>query len=142
MPVDKQILYQYIDACEMVRETEREIEQIRRRRREIVTDKVKMSDCDFPFGQISCTIRGIPYDAREQEMLDRKGRILEERKAAAEAVKMQVEEWMVTVPPRMQRIIRYKVFEGMTWAQVAQRMGRKNTENGLKKEFERFMRAK
>ena len=142
MPVDKQILYQYIDACELVRETEREIEQIRRRRREIVTDKVRGSSYDFPFGQISYTVRGIPYDAQDQEMLDRKERILEERKAAAEAIKLQVEEWMVTVPPRMQRIIRYKVFEGMTWKKVAQRMGRKNTENGLKKEFERFMRAK
>lgn len=140
--MDKQILYQYIDACELVRETEREIEQIRRRRREIVTDKVKMSDYEFPFGQISCTIHGIPYNAQDREMLDRKERILEERKAAAEAIKLQVEEWLVTVPLRMQRIIRYKVFEGMTWAQVAQRMGRKNTENGLKKEFERFMRAK
>ena len=141
MPVDKQILYQYIDACELARETEREIEQIRRRRREIVTDKVKMSDYDFPFGQISYTIHGIPYDDQDQGMLDRKERILEERKAAAEAIKLQVEEWLVTVPLRMQRIIRYKVFGGMTWAQVAQRMGRKNTENGLKKEFERFMRA-
>ena len=139
--MDKQILYQYIDACELVKETEQEIERIRRRRREIVTDKVRGSSYDFPFGQISYTVRGIPYDAQDQEMLDRKERILEERKAAAEAVKMQVEEWMVTVPPRMQRIIRYKVFEGMTWAQVAQRMGRKATENGLKKEFERFMRA-
>lgn len=140
--MDKQILYQYIDACELVKETEREIEQIRRRRREIVTDKVKMSDYDFPFGQISYTIHGIPYDAQNQKQLDRKERILEERKAGAEAIKLQVEEWMVTVPPRMQRIIRYKVFEGMTWAQVAARIGRKNTENGLKKEFERFMRAK
>lgn len=141
MPVDKQILYQYIDACELVKETEREIEQIRRRRREIVTDKVKMSDCDFPFGQISCTIRGIPYDAQDQEMLDRKERILEERKAAAEAIKMQVEEWLVTVPPRMQRIIRYKVFEGMTWAQVAQRMGRKATADSVRMEFQNFMKA-
>ena len=137
MPVDKQILYQYIDACELVKETEREIEQIRRRRREIVTDKVKMSDCDFPFGQISCTIHGIPYDAQDREMLDRK-----ERKAAAEAVKMQVEEWLVTVPLRMQRIIRYKVFEGMTWEQVAQRMGRKATGEGIRKEFVRFMEEK
>ena len=32
--MDKSILYQYIDACELARETEREIEQIRRRRRE------------------------------------------------------------------------------------------------------------
>ena len=140
--MDKQILYQYIDACELVKETEQEIERIRRRRREIVTDKVRGSSYDFPFGQISYTVRGIPYDAQDQEMLDRKERILEERKAAAEAIKLQVEEWMVTVPPRMQRIIRYKAFEGMTWAQVAARMGRKNTENGLKKEFERFMRAK
>lgn len=139
--MDKQILYQYIDACELVKETEREIEQIRRRRREIVTDKVRGSSYDFPFGQISYTIHGIPYDDQDQEMLDRKERILEERKAAAEAIKLRVEEWMVTVPPRMQRIIRYKVFEGMTWAQAAQRMGRKNTENSLKKEFERFMRV-
>ena len=142
MPVDKQILYQYIDACELVKETEQEIDRIRRRRREIVTDKVHGSSYDFPFGQISYTVRGIPYDAQDQEMLDRQERILEERKAAAEAIKLQVEEWLVTVPPRMQRIIRYKAFEGMTWAQVAARMGRKNTENGLKKEFERFMRAK
>lgn len=140
--MDKQILYQYIDACELVKETEQEIERIRRRRREIVTDKVRGSSYDFPFGQISYTVRGIPYDAQDQDMLDRKERILEERKAAAEAVKMQVEEWMVTVPPRMQRIIRYKVFEGMTWAQVAQRMGRKATADSVKKEFQRFMAEK
>lgn len=140
--MDKSILYQYIDACELVKDTEREIEQIRRHRREIVTDKVKMSDYDFPFGQISCTIHGIPYDVQDREMLDRKGRILEERKAAAEAVKMQVEEWMVTVPPRMQRIISYKVFEGMTWEEVAQRIGRKATGEGIRKEFDRFMAEK
>ena len=140
--MDKQILYLYIDACELVKETEEEIERLRRRRRETVTDKVRMSDYDFPFGEISCTIHGVPYDALDHDALDRKEHILEQRKAAAEAIKLQVEEWLVTVPLRMQRIIRYKVFEEMTWAQVAQRMGRKNTENGLKKEFERFMRAK
>lgn len=140
--MDKQILYQYIDACELVRETEREIEQIRRRRREIVTDKVRGSSYDFPFGQISYTVRGIPYDAQDQEMLDRKERILEERKAAAEVIKLQVEEWLATVPLRMQRIIRYKVFEGMTWEQVAQRMGRKATADSAKKEFQRFMAEK
>lgn len=139
--MDKQILYQYIDACELVRETEQEIERIRRRRREIVTDKVRGSSYDFPFGQISYTVRGIPYDAQDQEMLDRKERILEERKAAAEAAKMQVEEWLVTVPLRMQRIIRYKVFEGMTWAQVAQRMGRKATADSVRMEFQNFMKA-
>ena len=139
--MDKSILYQYIDACELVKDTEREIEQIRRHRREIVTDKVKMSDYDFPFGQISYTIRGIPYDAQDQKALERQEQILEERKAAAEDIKLQVEEWLSTVPPRMQRIIRYKVFEGMTWAQVAVRMGRKATADSVRMEFQNFMKA-
>ena len=140
--MDKQILYQYIDACELVKETEQEIEQIRRRRREIVTDKVRGCSYDFPFGQISYTVSGIPYDAQDREMLDRKERILEERRAAAEAIKLQVEEWLVTVPLRMQRIIRYKVFEGMTWGEVAVRMGRKATADGVRVEFQRFMGEK
>lgn len=140
--MDKSILYQYIDACELVKDTEREIEQIRRRRREIVTDKVKMSDYDFPFGQISYTIHGIPYDAQDQKALERQEQILEERKAAAEVIKLQVEEWLSTVPPRMQRIIKYKIFEGMTWGEVAVRMGRKATADSVKKEFQRFMEEK
>ena len=140
--MDKSILYQYIDACELVKDTEREIEQIRRHRREIVTDKVKMSDYDFPFGQISYTIRGIPYDAQDQKALERQEQILEERKAAAEVIKLQVEEWLSIVPPRMQRIIKYKIFEGMTWGEVAVRMGRKATADSVKKEFQRFMGEK
>ena len=140
--MDKQILYQYIDACELIKETEAEIERLRRRRRETVTDKVRMSDYDFPFGEISCTIHGVPYDALDHDALDRKERILEQRKVAAEAIKLQVEEWLATVPLRMQRIIRYKVFEGMTWEEVAQRMGRKATADSVKKEFQRFMAEK
>lgn len=140
--MDKSILYQYIDACELVKDTEREIEQIRRHRREIVTDKVKMSDYDFPFGQISYTIRGIPYDAQDQKALKRQEQILEERKAAAEVIKLQVEEWLSIVPPRMQRIIKYKIFEGMTWGEVAVRMGRKATADGVRVEFQRFMEEK
>ncbi len=140
--MDKEILNQYIDACELIRETEQEIKRLRRRRREIVTDKVKGSSYDFPYGQISYTIHGIPYNDQDQKELNRKERILEERRAAAEAIKLQVEEWMLTIPQRMQRIIRYKIFEGMTWAEVAVRMGRKATADGVRVEFQRFMTEK
>ena len=47
---------------------------------------------------------------------------------------------MLTIPSRMQRIIRYRYLEGLAWKQVAARMGRKATENSVKKEFERFMK--
>ena len=139
--MDKSVLEQYIDACELLKDTEKDLEKIRNRRREIVIDKVKGSSYDFPFGMISYTIHGIPDDG-DDEKLKRQERILEERKAAAGAIKLQVEEWLVTVPLRMQRIIRYKVCEDMTWAQVAQRMGRKATADSVKKEFQRFLAEK
>ena len=137
--MDKQILYQYIDACELVRETEAELEKLRRRQGEVVTDKVKGSSYDFPFGMVSYIVRGIPDDELESKALKQKEKLLEERKAAAEAIKVQVEEWLNTVPMRMQRIIKYKVFEGDSWNEVAQRMGKKATGEGIRKEFERFM---
>lgn len=140
--MDKSILYQYIDACELIKDTERDIERIRNRRREIVTDKVKGSSYDFPFGQVSYIISGVPDNEKEQKELNRKECILEKRKAAAEEIKIQAEEWMATIPPRMQRIIRYKIFQGMTWTQVATRMGRKATADSVKKEFQRFMAEK
>ena len=73
---------------------------------------------------------------KEQEQL------LEEQKAAAETIKLEVEGWMAAIPMRMQRIIRYKIFEGLTWGEVAVRMGRKATADSVKKEFQRFMAEK
>ena len=66
-------------------------------------------------------------------------KLLEERIRNAEKIKRQVEAWLNTVSPRMQRIIRYRIFEELTWAQVAVKMGRKATEEGIRKEFIRFM---
>ena len=63
-----------------------------------------------------------------------------QRMARAEEVKRQVDEWLLTVPIRMQRIIRYRYLEKLTWGQVAVRMGGRATENSVKKEFERYMK--
>ena len=39
--MDKQILEQYIDACELIKDTEEEIRKLRKRRRQIQQDSVK-----------------------------------------------------------------------------------------------------
>lgn len=46
---------------------------------------------------------------------------------------------MNTIPQRMQRIIKYRIFEERSWERVADRMGRKATGEKIRKEFERFM---
>ena len=43
IPLDKQILEQYIDACELIKDTKEEIGKLRKRRRQIQQDSVKGS---------------------------------------------------------------------------------------------------
>lgn len=140
--MDKQILEQYIDACELIKDTKDEIRKLRKHRSQIQQDSVKGSSHEFPYTLQTYHLEGLGYAAvKNPDELDRMEKLLEERIRNAEKIKRQVEAWLNTVSPRMQRIIRYRVFEDMTWAQVAMKMGRKATENGLKKEFERFMRT-
>ena len=140
--MDKQILEQYIDACELIKDTKEEIGKLRKRRRQIQKDSVKGSAQEFPYTLQTYHLEGLGYaTVKDPDELDRMEELLAERIRNAEKIKRQVEAWLNTVSPRMQRIIRYRVFEDMTWAQVAMKMGRKATENGLKKEFERFMRT-
>lgn len=141
MPVDKDILTQYIDACALVKETEEDIRKLKKRRQTIVQGVVKGSMHNFPYTKTNFHVAGVPYSVVQNPgQLEAEEKLLEERKAAAEAIKQQVEVWMSTLPMRMQRIIRYRFFEGMTWAQVAVRMGRKATEESVKKEYQRLMK--
>lgn len=66
-------------------------------------------------------------------------KILEERRENAQRLKVEVEQWMNHIPQRMQRIIKYRVFEDMSWSQVAVKLGRKASAEGIRKEFDRFM---
>lgn len=140
--MDKQILEQYIDACELVKDTEEEIRKLRKRRRQIQQDSVKGSSHEFPYTLQTYHLEGLGYAAvKDPDELERREKLLEERIRRAEQIKGQVEVWLLTVSPRMQRIIRYRVFEEMSWEQVAKRMGRKATGESVKKEFQRFLKA-
>ena len=94
---------------------------------------------DFPFAEKTFRTGGLSYSVvADPGQLDREELILEERKAAAAQIKSQVEAWLNTIPVRMQRIIRYRDFEELTWRQVAMKMGRRATEESVKKEYQRF----
>ena len=141
--MDKDIFKQYIDACEAVKETEEQIRRLQKNRKTVVVDAVKGSMHDFPFAEKSFKVTGIAHSVLENPgQLDLEELILEERKAAAAQIKSQVEVWLNTISVRMQRIIRYRDFEGLTWRQVAMKMGRRTTEESVKKEYQRFFDEK
>lgn len=139
--MDKQILNQYIDACKVVDETKEEIRKLKKNRKRILADTVKGSSYDFPYTLKTYRTEGLAYSVlKDPDELDRLEVVLKERLQNAERIKHQVEMWLNTIPMRMQRIIRYKIFEGLTWEEVATRMGRKATPDGIRKEYENFMK--
>lgn len=140
--MDKHILDQYIDACALIEETEKDIQKLRQKKRTVIQTNVSGSNPEHPYNPQHFKIQGTTFTFREDSQLRMEEKLLEKREEDAEKIKTRVEEWMNTIPVRIQRIIRYKVFEGMTWQQVAKKMGRKATEESVKKEFQRFFKEK
>ena len=137
--MDKQILQDYIDACALIRETEADIRALRKKRKTIIQTNVKGSNPEFPYQEQHFKIQGMAFTYRDDSRLRKEEELLDQRKARAEKIKTQVEQWMLTVPARMQRIIRFKYFQGMSWEEVAAQMRRKATADSVKMEFRRFM---
>lgn len=142
MPLDKRILEDYIDACAQVKETKEALLKLQKAKKRREQDAVKGSSHEFPYTAQTYHIEGLAYavvmDPGEEGRLEE---ILRERLRKAERIKHDVEAWLNTIPMRMQRIIRYRIFEELSWNDVAVRMGRQATAESVKKEYQRFMDA-
>lgn len=125
----------YMCASDLVNDSER----LRKRRKTIIQTNVKGSNPNFPYQEQHFRIAGTTFSYQDDKNLRMEEKLLEKRKENAENIKQQVEEWILTVPIRMQRIIKYKIFEKQTWEQTAAKIGRKATGESVKKEFQRFM---
>ena len=140
--MEKKILEQYIDACELIKETEKDIRRLKKKRQTIVQTSVSGSNPEFPYNPQHFKIAGTSFTYEEDARLRHEEKILEERWENAQRLKVEVEQWMNHIPQRMQRIIKYRVFEEMSWSQVASKLGRKATEESVKKEYHRFFEEK
>ena len=138
--IDKKILNDYIDACRLIKETEADICRLKKKRKTVIQTNVKGSNPRFPYQEQHFKVQGTAFTYQDDGNLRLEEMLLEQRRENAEKIKRQVEEWMLTIPIRMQRIIRYKIFEEMTWEQTAAKIGRKATGDSVRMEFERFMR--
>ena len=138
--MDKNILNDYIDACALVQETERDIRALKKKRKTIIQTNVSGSNPDFPYQPQHFKIEGTTFTYADDSALRWDEGLLERRKANAEKIKLNVDEWMLTIPARMQRIIRWKFLEELTWEEVAVKMGRKATGDSVRMEFTNFMK--
>ena len=128
-----------MDACALIKETEADIQELKKRKR-VVQDSVKGSNPEFPYQSQSFHIEGTTERTGDWSLLAAEQRILTDRKANAAKIKTEVEAWMNTIPQRMQRIIRMKIFKNLEWERIADEIGRGATGDSVRKEFERFIK--
>lgn len=138
--MDKTILQDYVDACELVKETEAEIHKLNRKKKTVIQTNVKGSMHEFPYVEQHFKVQGTTFTVKDDSHLRYEEKLLERQKANAEKVKLQVEEWMLTLPSRMQRIVKYRYLEGLAWEKVAIKMGRKATADSVRMELNNFLK--
>ena len=139
--MDKQILAQYLDACELVNETQNEIRRLEEDYGRYAMDSVKGSNPNFPYQPVTIRIEGCALDPYKTDREHRRlMEVLNERLDNANSLRVDVEAWLNTVPMRISRIIRMKYLQGMTWDTISGRLNM-GTKDAARKAFERFMES-
>lgn len=107
--MEKNILEEYLDIKREIRDLEQRIEK---RNAEILTDTVVGSSPEYPYTAHSISIRGV---AADDALMLRRRRLLEElRKKEGE-----IEAFIEQLPSRERSVVRYRVFDGMSWRRVS-----------------------
>ena len=141
--ISKEILIQYSDLQEEVKEVRERIDKTEKQIAKIeeegnVVDSVSGGNG----GTQHFKIEGFPYPE-----YSRKKTLLYARKATLASLEMElmetlnkVEEFIASVDDsRMRRIITLRFIDNLSWNKVADRIGGNNTEDSVKKAFYRFM---
>lgn len=141
--ISKEILIQYSDLQEEVKEVRERIDKTEKQIAKIeeegnVVDSVSGGNG----GTQHFKIEGFPYPE-----YSRKKTLLYARKATLASLELelmetlnQVEEFIKSVDDsRMRRIITLRFVDNLSWNKVADRIGGNNTEDSVKKAFYRFM---
>lgn len=141
--VSKEILIQYSDLQEEVKEVQQRIEKTELQIAKIEAEGKVIDTVSGGNGGIQhFKIEGFPYPEYSRKM-----NLLYGRKAILANLEMEllemtnaVEEFISSVnDSRMRRIISLRFLENLSWNKVADRIGGGNTEDSVKKAFYRFM---
>lgn len=144
--MDKDILVQYTDLQEEIRDIRRRAERARGQMERLETegtvlDAVKGTRQDGTFGSIR--IEGFPYADYEKRRRSLQSYLLKLAEMEEKLLELtnQAEEYINSIEDsRMRRIVRYRIMDGLSWYKVADKMGGKATSDSCKKYFERFLK--
>ena len=147
--MEQEALRQYISLKAEIADLEA---RIRRTREEIdrlesgkvlVADSVKGTRPDGTYGSIRIT--GYAYSSAERlrYVLDKREKELKKCQDRLLDIVNEAEAYVSRVSDsRMRRMLRYRYMDGLSWVQVAQKMGRKCTADSCRVALQRFFEEK
>lgn len=131
-------LKQYNDLQEEIKELEKEIKRLQNSK--VEHDKVRGSSNVFPYTERSFTIEG--YNIHDVDRLRKRKEILRERKTKCEDMKLQIEEFINTIPDsRTRRVFRYRYIDGLNWLAVARKIGKHDESYPRKIIHDRYLES-
>lgn len=146
--MDKEILVQYCEVMEEIRDLRERIKKLDRflEHPPIVSDTVKGTRRDGTFGSIKITGIPNPEYNRKRVVRERYRRMLEEKEAELLELTCQAEEYIESIEkPELRIMFRLYFIDGLSYAKVADRMNRafpkrkvKYTDENVKKRVQRF----
>jgi DNA-directed RNA polymerase specialized sigma24 family protein len=117
-------LKQYVDLKEEIKDLELRIKKLNAKKREAQSDTVVGSNIEFPYNPRVYSITGVNEEAHK-EKLDRLNYILIKRKQRCEDLKLEIEEFISTIPDsKTRRVFTLRYIDGLTWLQIARRIER------------------
>ncbi len=141
--MDKKILKQLPNIRREIRELEREIASVQKNiddlRRNKIYDTVVGSREDLTIGPIK--VRGHPkgYEKKISE-LQKKKALMNSKKMELLQIENEAEAYINSIQDsRMRRIMRFRYVDGLSWQQVAAKMGSPYTADSCRMAHKRFM---
>ena len=127
MPVDKEVLIQYCEMKEEIKDIRRRIQKLDRFLGEPhrVSDTVKGTRRDGTIGSIKVTGYPVPEYYRKQRLRERYRQLLERKEADLLELTCQAEEYIQSIPKsEVRTMFRLYYIDGLPWWKVAQAMNR------------------
>lgn len=140
--MDKDILIQYSDMVEEVKDLRRRIEKLQDNIDKLVPvkDSVKGTRKDGTIGSITVSGYPVPVYYRYKNQLEKREAALRKKEAELLELVNTVEEYITGInDSKMRRILRYRYIDNMSWTKIAFRMGKKYTADGCRMLHNRFL---
>lgn len=123
----KNLLSQYADLQHEIKDIDKRIIRLENKKIKVERDSVTGSNPNFPYEPRHFTIEGYSYPEadRKEARLIGLNRLLNKRKEKCEDMKLQIEEFISTIPDsRTRRVFQYRYIDNLSWQAIAMRIGK------------------